>query len=1197
MRHLIPTITSLLLFSLTTSMFAADWPTWRRDSSRSAATTETLPAKLHRQWTRQLLVPQPAWPEDTRLHFDATYEPIVVGQTMVVSSSRDDSVRAFDTQNGQERWKFFADGPIRLAPVGFDGRVYFGSDDGYFYCLNIDSGQLVWRFNAAPAGRLVIGNERLISVWPARTGPVVRDGKVLFTTGVWPFEGTLLYTLNASTGEVIRAEDLRDQAPQGYLVESNDKLFIPCGRSQAHTIDLTNYQTLPLKYKARGTSDYHISAVDDYVLHGNKVVNANTSKVFPLDAHRPVSQHGKIYFTDQGALQAVDLRNLQSVETTDRRGKKVNVQVPRHLWKLDSVPVTTVHALAGNRLYAHHETTILAIELPTEDEPLPHVVWTAETASPVTSMLVADQKLFVVTEQAAIHCFGADSRVAMEIPQAVPAMEIPARGAEDAIENIRSQVLLSDGYCLLLGIGDGSILNGLIESTPYHIIALDSNKANVAKLRQQMAQRGLYGRRVVARVATPNQLELPPYLASLVTAGDVQDAGIADPISFLNITFDSLRPYGGTAAFQLTDSQHETIRDAMAECDLPNGQLRRFQGITSIVREGALPGSGDWTHEFGDPANSLMAADKLVKAPLGLLWFGGPSSSGKLYYDRHDWAPSMAVIDGRMFIQGPQKLTAVDVYTGRVLWINQLPTGISPGRRSNWNASGYHFVATNDTLYLAYPDRCLVLEPESGEIRSEFRLPDGESRWGRIRIWKNLLIVPGFAEPEEDGEARPLKLFALDRDSGVEVWSLTSELGFPLIAIGNDRLFCYEGKLAGLYRGDSRKRRGGVPIQISDKLLVRAIDVGTGQEIWNKPTAELASWLSYSEAHDVMLMSNRNGMEAADGSSGDTLWTKQASGQGFRGHPENYWDKLIVWKDQLLDQRGPGRAYELRTGKDVAQKNPLTGEQADWEFTKTGHHCNYAIANEYLMTFRADTAGFCNIATGETARLNGFRPGCRNSLIPAGGVLNAPNFGHGCICSYSLFTSLALVHVPQGDIWTYSTHKFNEGRIKRIGINFGAPGDRRAENGTMWLDYPNVGGPSPAVELVVEGKTTSYFRRHPATIREGGLPWVGASGVDGVESITIPLVATRDDQQDPRYTARLFFSEPSAVAIGERVFDIDIQGTRVLSNLDVVKQAGGVQRVLVKEFKDIAANQQLTVNLRGVQGSPVLSGIEVELQD
>ena len=131
----------------------------------------------------------------------------------------------------------------------------------------------------------------------------------------------------------------------------------------------------------------------------------------------------------------------------------------------------------------------------------------------------------------------------------------------------------------------------------------------------------------------------------------------------------------------------------------------------------------------------------------------------------------------------------------------------------------------------------------------------------------------------------------------------------------------------------------------------------------------------------------------------------------------------------------------------------------------------------------------------------------------------------------------------------------------------------------------------------MEGKTPPYFRRHPATIREGGLPWVGASGVDGVESITIPLVATRDDQQDPRYTARLFFSEPSAVAIGERVFDIDIQGTRVLSNLDVVKQAGGVQRVLVKEFKDIAANQQLTVILRGVQGSPLLSGIEVELQD
>ena len=72
--------------------------------------------------------------------------------------------------------------------------------------------------------------------------------------------------------------------------------------------------------------------------------------------------------------------------------------------------------------------------------------------------------------------------------------------------------------------------------------------------------------------------------------------------------------------------------------------------------------------------------------------------------------------------------------------------------------------------------------------------------------------------------------------------------------------------------------------------------------------------------------------------------------------------------------------------------HPLTGEPVEWEFTKSGHHCNYAIASEHMLTFRAASAGYLDLATGGTGRLEGFRTGCRNSLIPAGGVLNAPNF-------------------------------------------------------------------------------------------------------------------------------------------------------------------------------------------------------------
>ena len=42
----------------------------------------------------------------------------------------------------------------------------------------------------------------MISRWPARGGPVVRDGTVYFAASIWPFMGTFIYALDAETGSV-----------------------------------------------------------------------------------------------------------------------------------------------------------------------------------------------------------------------------------------------------------------------------------------------------------------------------------------------------------------------------------------------------------------------------------------------------------------------------------------------------------------------------------------------------------------------------------------------------------------------------------------------------------------------------------------------------------------------------------------------------------------------------------------------------------------------------------------------------------------------------------------------------------------------------------------------------------------------------------------------------------------------------------
>jgi len=161
------------------SVSADDWPAWRHDAGRSAASAELLPAELQLSWSRELGLPKPAWPEDPRLGFDACPHPIVARGTLFVASARTESLLACDAVTGEIQWQFFSNGPIRFAPVFWEGRLFFGSDDGFFYCLDASNGELLWKYNAASGQRRVIGNERLISVWPVRGGPVLHEGKVV----------------------------------------------------------------------------------------------------------------------------------------------------------------------------------------------------------------------------------------------------------------------------------------------------------------------------------------------------------------------------------------------------------------------------------------------------------------------------------------------------------------------------------------------------------------------------------------------------------------------------------------------------------------------------------------------------------------------------------------------------------------------------------------------------------------------------------------------------------------------------------------------------------------------------------------------------------------------------------------------------------------------------------------------------------
>ena len=261
-------VTLFGLLSLASIATAEDWPTWRHDAGRTNISANKIPSPLRLQWKRQLPPVTPAF-RKSRLQFDQGYEPIVLGDTMYVALPHIDAVVAYAVETGKEKWRFYTAGPVRLAPVAWRDRLYFGSDDGHLYCLSATDGELQWKFRAVPSARKLLGNGRLISVWPVRGGPVLADETLYFAAGVWPLEGVFVYALNAWSGQVewvndrcgtlygkqphVGAEALGGLSPQGYLLVNGDKLLVPCGAARPATFDRHSGELLDFTLPSEGT--------------------------------------------------------------------------------------------------------------------------------------------------------------------------------------------------------------------------------------------------------------------------------------------------------------------------------------------------------------------------------------------------------------------------------------------------------------------------------------------------------------------------------------------------------------------------------------------------------------------------------------------------------------------------------------------------------------------------------------------------------------------------------------------------------------------------------------------------------------------------------------------------------------------------------------------------------------------------------
>ena len=1012
----------VLLFAgiFTCTAGRADWPMVRGNAARGGYAAEGPAKDLSLRWLRKAGgVPQPAWPRSGRLRDDRAYHVVAAGGRVFFGSSADCHVYALDAATGREVWSFATGAPVRFAPAMWKGpagwRLFAASDDGILYCLDAATGKMLWCKRGGPDGRMLLGNGRMISRRPARGGPVVADGVVYFGAGIWPSEGVWIYALNAADGEVIwcnsQAGGLTMPQPhggavaksgitaQGYLVAAGEQLFVPTGRAVPAALDRKTGKLRYFHLQRYGQlGGSAMATMGAYMLNGRTAFNARTGAAAFSSVSAAAMAHtpsGTVVYA-LGAVGALDAAKPTKTIQVARRGRKVNTRVPNVTWSVKTDVGGSTLIVAGGTIVSGGAGKVAAIDAATRQ-----VTWSADVDGEALGLAVADGQLYVSTDSGAIYCFGA--------AKAGPKTVAPRREADPYGENavavaaaraILEKTGVREGYCVDLACGDGALAYELARQSKLRVYAVDSDPAAVAAARRKLRAAGLYGLRVTVHLADPARTPYPDYFADLAVSGRSmrKDAAATPSAEMARL----LRPGGGVG------------------CVGPAGQMKQ------TVRP-PLAGAGKWTHQYADAANTICGSDRVVRAPLGLLWFDCPDIR---LPNRHGRAPAPLSDGSRMFVLGLDALRALDIYNGRVLWEYPLTGPLKPLHQDHLMGTagtGSNLCLGAGRAYVHNGTDCLVIDTATGKKvagHAAPKLPNGKpGRWGYIAVL-NGKAGPTGGGPTDSGtllgtlvdeshlvpyrflrsnmagmftESRVL--FAMDPATGKVRWRYVADksIRHNAIAVSGGRVYLIDRTKAAETPGGARLKTPQPP-----GVLV-ALDLTTGGVAWKNEKDIYGTMLAAGEDHDVLLMCYQStrfklnsevggrmtGMRA---STGKRLWDIQAK----------YASRPLIAGRTIYAHVG---AWDLVTGK---QKMTASDPPAPWTF-KRSYGCGIISATTKLLLFRSATLGYRDLVDDrETVDFGGIRPGCWINVIAAGGLVLMPDATTGCKCSYLNSATIAL---------------------------------------------------------------------------------------------------------------------------------------------------------------------------------------------
>ncbi len=1264
---------------------AGDWENYLGDKARSGFQPNSVGSNLQLSWTYQSSAkPEKAWSGSRtapieghimlpRVTFDAAPQMLLVNGRVYFGSTVDHRLYCRDEKTGKELWSFFTEGPIRLAPSYAFGNVYFGSDDGTVYCLEASSGELIWKYQVGPKDDRLLARGELISRWPVRTGVLI-DGEVAyFGAGVFPHEEVYLCAADAKTGKIIWKNDRISQAdagrndlsPQGYLLANDSTLFVPSGRSLPVAVSKATGEIIfQRKYSWRtdaggvvgGTKavlgdgqiyaggPHHFLAMDEntgelgegyisgrlMVLADDKAYLLDGEKVFCVDRkeHAQASKLKQEWFLKSRNLRK-EPEKLAEAEQKIEEYEGVGV-----IWEfpceLDGTMIAT-----KDIVFVGGKDRVVALDRQTGE-----LKWETSVRGNAMGFAANDSTLMVSTDEGVIYAYRTDK--VENVAKWPESYSDPFSEDEQAkfVKSLAADVLQvsgqNSGFCLLLGADEGRLALELIRQSQLNVYCIEPSAEKCERLRSLYEKAGVHATRVTVLNLPYEKLPLSNYFANLILSETQLLKGTwpCEPQDVARF----LKPCGGVAMARRNLGDASRTQEAEAWLTslykLNEGELNLNSDL-GFLRRGKLPGAGEWTHQYGNVANTSMSNDLRVKDGLGVLWYGDPGPS--MMINRHEAAGAPLSTNGRMFIQGTDSIMVYDAYNGNFLWSFENPGAIRTGVFNNRET--HNLCANDDLLFMAINDTCQALDAASGKVVHTFKTPaspDGIDRaWAYVAIDGKQLFGTSTIRKELEEKMRRRGvtvstqtdgIFAYDIDSKELQWTYRGEnILHTTIAMSPQHVFFIESTLSSEERQELYLRDKGELKELTGEAAAKAeeemkrldlrkavcLDRATGKKIWEQAvdvtdTTNVSAGggsltVIYSDGCLLLCGANANGhywkqflsgefekrkLIVLDAPTGKQLWSKNA----------NYMNRPAVIGEYVYAEPW---AFELKSGMPKQRQHPVTGENDDWRFSRPGHHCGIITATPNMMFFRSGFIGYYDLYKDSgTQHFSGQRLGCWINAIPGNGLVMIPEASAGCVCQFSIASTVVMEPRSDNSAWGILSAVGPSTPVKRLGINLGGPGDRLDDERREWLGFPRphtVG----RLEFIFDiqprlapgGKWTSN-NEDSVDLPKNLTPWLFASAATQLEHFEAELLGPADPK-GAKYRVKLYFVDADLETV--KNLPIQWQGKAAEGTTSQLTDSDRKTSVIVREFNGISVDGKIVFDAKYADTLPPLKMAAIEI--